>query len=156
LAQDEAKTVTVTIAEAARMLKVSERTVYRHIKSGKIECVTLSDSRSIPKVKISVGTPDFVVRMSDNLPKQNLETLSMPSQEITTLRAELQSRDAQIESLIAGHREMNQTIQQLNQQIYELARLVLASETEKNEKKAGMWRQWLGKWKPAAQEKQKS
>lgn len=153
LADNETSNITVTIAEAARRLKVSERTVYRRIKSGKIQCVNLSDTKSVPKVIISEKKTVSDVKMSDNLVKAQAGT---SLQEMATLRAELQARDAQIESLIAGQREMNQTIQQLNQQIYELAKFVLASESEKNEKKAGLWRQWLGKWKPNAQEKSKS
>ena len=139
----------VSIAEAAQLLGVSERTIYRRVKLGQILRVNLSDNRVKVEVFYEEEAVSEPVKVSDIVPESR-------NADIALLRAEVQSRDAQIESLIANQREMNQTIQQLNQQIYELARLVFTSESEKNEKKAGKLSQWLNKWKPSPQEKSKS
>ncbi|GEM_PF-4750033 len=140
------KLTSVPIAEAARILGISERTVYRRIKSGDIRRDKVSDREAVARVFCEGITVESVVKMSD--------TVDFPQNtEVAAIRAEVAARDAQIESLIANQREMNQTIQQLNQQLYELARLIFASESEKNEKKTGLLGQWLRKWKPEKQEK---
>lgn len=143
---EPAKLTSVTIAEAAQILGVSERTVYRRIKSGEIQRVNLSDSRAVARVFCEENQNVKSVKMSD---AGEINQIA----EVMRIRAEVAARDAQIESLIANQREMNQTIQQLNQQLYELARLIFASESEKNEKKTGLLGQWLRKWKPNTQEK---
>lgn len=149
MAQEKDAGQVVSIAEAARRLGVSERTVYRRVKSGQIQRVNLSDTKIKSQVICDTIASESSVKVSD-------KTQESRQDDIALLRAEVQSRDAQIDSLIAHQREMNQTIQQLNQQIYELARLVFTSETEKSEKRGGRLRQWLEKWKPSASQGEKS
>jgi len=82
------------------------------------------------------------------------------------LTTSLRDKDAQIEQLIVNQREMNQTIQKLQEQMFELARLVLAQNaiaptrppepavTQERGKNA-VWPRWLSLFRPSAVKNQK-
>src|SRR5262249_3307192 len=116
----------VSIRETADELGVSERTIYRMLRAGKLVrikqrvgnvTIVTDNNRQIGRNKIE--TP---VKLASNMSKMSD---SVTGVELEMLRAALRDKDSQIEQLIANQREMNQTIQRLQEQMFELARLVL-------------------------------
>lgn len=160
---DKEPDVVLTIPDAARLLCVSERTIYRMLKSGKLKCVRqrgeneknrtcvkgnvlnkesqsgtysafavskLSDKR-LPDHRAEFDSESFVSRKqaAEIAPKS---PYSNPDSDpvLSRMRAELNTKDAQISELIAAQRELTQTVQKLQEQLYELARLVLLQKAE--------------------------
>jgi len=110
---------TITISEAARRLNVSERTIYRMLKSGKLTRRYVSDnvrliSDEVDKLSSNRGSEASVNigHMSDTMPD--------------SLRQQLAEKDAQIAELLARQREMSQMLERLQEQLYELTRYVLS------------------------------
>ena len=125
---------TVTITEAAQRLGVSERTIYRMLRSGRLRRVHLSDrkstsvrllSDSLDRIEIDSRNNSSVVTslMSDN--QSDISDVKA----MDTLMKELEQKDAQIARLIDSQQEMAQTLRQLQEQMFELARLVLSQQS---------------------------
>lgn len=114
-------------------LGVSERTVYRRLKSGKLVLPLPSDV-SVHGVNMSGGVMACNVSNesslgSDSMTKDvSLSVGIVTAVEVEKLRVQLSEKDAQISSLIDSQRELNQTIQRLQDQMFELARLVLVQD----------------------------
>jgi predicted DNA-binding transcriptional regulator YafY len=117
---------TVTIAEAARRLGVSERTIYRRLREGKIQRADVSDNR-LTNVTISTM---FSSQVTDNL-SDNETVLSDKSYEevLSVLKQEMAEKDRLIANLLDNQRELVQTVNQLQQQLHELAKWVLAQKS---------------------------
>lgn len=118
----------LTVTEAARRLNVSERTVYRMLRAGKIRRAILSDKRRTYVVisenfdlKKAAQTSDLTDRMPDQASLQ-------------TMQAELEEKSRIIGQLIENQRDMLQTIQQLQLQLSELARWILTRQRDNQEK----------------------
>jgi hypothetical protein len=119
----------ITITEAAQRLGVSERTIYRRLQAGKLQRVNMSD-RNMGSVRQTLLLHPHtetenelcVSEVSDNM-SDNSVTVA-----IETLRGELENKDAQIAKLIDSQQEMTQTLRQLQEQMFELARLVLSHQ----------------------------
>jgi excisionase family DNA binding protein len=144
-----------SVREAADELGVSERTIYRMLRSGKLfrlkgrgrNVENVSDifcQNDATSANRSVGN---MSKMSD---KHDIETWAS----VELLKTALQEKDAQIDRLIDHQREMNQTIQRLQEQMYELAHLVLSQNTASVQRtpepsvlpereKSLDWRRWL-------------
>lgn len=146
------------IADAARHLGVSERTVYRMLKSGKLRRVSVSDNSVAVSCKVTPMQDNQGVieidydRVADTVSDKMTDILS------ATFTRELEARDREIERLLAVQQEQNQTIQRLQDQLFELARLIVsnssktdtaASETPKRDDngqgRGGLFPRWLGK-----------
>ncbi len=122
---------TIGITEAAQRLGVSERTVYRLLRSGKLRRHSVSDTndRHVRLIMDEILISNLKTRLEES--KSDLDVSDIVSdndgqEELKRLREELASKDTQIAELIASQREMMQTIQRLQEQMFELARLVLS------------------------------
>ncbi len=130
----EQETVVVSVGEAARSLGVSERTVFRLLKSGALERVDLpmpdrivsfndsnvSDMKNDKKSNRS--KPDSLSGDYDdghNVGSSDLER-------IASLTRQLREKDAQIAQLLQTQQDLTQTYRRLQEQMYELAHLVLS------------------------------
>ena len=115
------------VRQAADSLGISERTVYRRLRSGKLEqlpagsCRVGSDMTSVSKEAMETLIQDRVASRIDNVVCQNDMTLD----KLTALRQDMAQKDAQIRSLLENQQELTLTIQKLQSQIFELARLAL-------------------------------
>jgi AcrR family transcriptional regulator len=121
---------TFTVQEMAARLGVSERTVYRRIRSGKIRRIISSVSR-VSNVRLIPDNPD----QSSTSQAQNCvvpvssvsDTLAIELQSrLEALESQLQQKDGQIEKLLDNQFAMTQTIQALQAQVGELTRLLVA------------------------------
>ena len=152
----------VSIRETADELGVSERTIYRMLRAGKLVRIkrrvanvnSVSDNQcqsGSTERDHGVNTVSKSSKLSDNSTGRELEML----------RAALHDKDAQIEQLIANQREMNQTIQRLQEQMFELARLVLSQSAPSPTRQTGAsvpsekekpvdWRRWLALFRPGS------
>jgi tRNA U34 5-carboxymethylaminomethyl modifying enzyme MnmG/GidA len=115
------------VRQAAYTLGISERTVYRRLRSGKLEQLSLESlsfdtvMSSVNAAKIETLIQDQISSRIDSLMRQN----DMTNDKMTILCRELANRDAQILSLLENQQELTLTIQKLQAQIFELARLAL-------------------------------
>lgn len=123
------------VRNAADTLGISERTVYRRLRSGKIEALS-----EISKPTDTVMTNDMANRMEDLLRSQNADLSKhlecqndMTLDKLSCLWQNLTERDAQIRVLLQNQQELTLTIQNLQEQIYELARLALTQTVRAEE-----------------------
>src|SRR5579871_6131665 len=113
------KDETISISEAARRLKVSERTIYRMMKAGKLTRQYEHDSVRLMSDEVRQFAPlqdhdlsDYVRQVSDSAPQP--------------LHQQISEKDAQIAQLLAQQREMGQLLDRLQAQLYELTQYVLS------------------------------
>lgn len=139
--------VVVGVAEAARRLDVSERTVYRLLKAGILErgspsCnydsggtddALMSDKPGSINGVRDTGAIVKMSAMSDNT-AENGSVERDPR--IEHLQRQLDSKDAQIAQLLDVQQELAQTIRRLQEQMYELAHLVLTHNVAAAQAKA--------------------
>lgn len=123
------------VKQAASTLGISERTVYRRLRSGKLDQLPVE----LP------GTDDVVTGVSDvsmlDLISSQIEAYlnkmacqnDMTNDKLSVLCQDLASRDAQIQTLLENQKELTLTIQKLQAQIYELARLALTQPSRAEE-----------------------
>lgn len=123
---------------AANTLGISERTVYRRLRSGKLEQLPM-ESRSadivtsiVSDVRAEVLTQDRIAFHMDKIICQN----DMTNDNLAALRQDLANRDAQIRTLLEYQEDLTHTIQKLQEQIFELARLALMQPAKMEEKPA--------------------
>lgn len=123
------------VRNAADTLGISERTVYRRLRAGTIEA--LSD---ITKPTDTVMTNDMadglveLLRTQDTELRKQLECQNdMTIDKLSCLWQNLSERDAQIRVLLQNQQELTLTIQNLQEQIYELARLALTQTVRAEE-----------------------
>ncbi|HZT41822.1 MAG TPA: helix-turn-helix domain-containing protein [Chthonomonadaceae bacterium] len=119
----------LSITEAALRLGVSERTVYRMLREGKLR--RLMSDKSGRNVRLDEEDVELtnarfaIVRdvLSDNMSDK------VPADLLEELRQELREKDEQIARLIEQQREMSVAMQRLQDQMFELARLTLSQNS---------------------------
>ncbi len=115
------------VRQAANTLGISERTVYRRLRSGKID--QLPTESYVADSVMSDGSDKALAESLLSQIAPHLERLACQSDmtdgKLSVLRQELAGRDEQIRSLLENQQELTRTIQNLQGQIYELARLAL-------------------------------
>jgi excisionase family DNA binding protein len=126
---------TITITEAARRLNVSERTVYRMLKSGKLTRVYRYDSVRILSVDVENLRSNTYSIVSDNVSH-------LSERDMESLRGQIAEKDMQIAQLLARQQEMSKMLERLQEQLYELTRYVLeqAKTPPKRGFLASFWR----------------
>ena len=126
--------VVVGVAEAARRLNVSERTVYRMLKSGELERGNIAGDADTIGSNMSDMTVKFkrdksrqnVVKMSELSDMNDADNASDTDGRVDVLQRQVGEKDAQIAQLLTTQQELTRTIQRLQEQMYELAHLVLS------------------------------
>lgn len=110
---------TISIIEAARRLNVTERTVYRMLKSGRL-------TRHFEYDNVRIMSDEIEILRSNKTDKvtKNVRHMSDTNQE--PLRRQLEEKDTQIAQLLAQQRETSQLLERLQEQLYELTRFVLS------------------------------
>ncbi len=124
------------VRQAANNLGISERTVYRRLRSGKLEQLPL-ESQSTDTVMSSVSIERVEAIIQDQIASRIDKVMcqnDMTNDNLANLRQELGNRDAQIRSLLETQQELTHTIQKLQAQIFELARLALIQPAKVDEK----------------------
>ncbi len=156
-----------SVREASEELGVSERTIYRMIRSGKL----VREKRrvgNVNNVSVSICHNDTnEIKVSEsNVSKMSIMSDTMSGSSLEILKTSLIEKDTQIEQLLAQQRELNQTIQRLQEQMFELARLVLSQNTAasirsaespvtQEREKGADWRRWLSLFRPSEEKNQK-
>ena len=132
------------VSEAARSLNVSERTVYRMLKSGELERedgrkITDNGGRNVSVLKreanvvFSHNNVEIMPNMSD-IDGMNKTKQAETSSEI--LKLQIEEKDGQIAQLLSEQKELTRTVQRLQEQMYELAYLVLTHNAAAAQAKA--------------------
>jgi hypothetical protein len=139
--------VVVSVGEAARRLGVSERTVFRLLKAGQLERVgsdlltvkfANNDSHESDKSEIKRHN------LSRILPSQRVHsaydshviTVIGGEEHVQMLLQQVREKDVQIAQMLQAQQDMAQTIRHLQQQMYELAHLVLTHNVAAAQAKA--------------------
>lgn len=122
---------TFSITEAAHRLGVSERTIYRMLREGKLQRVNVSDIRTKFVRLKPAKSHEIMFELQVKDPRKvghNLDKLSDRKwlETMESMQRELREKDVQIASLIEQQRELTQTLQRLQDQMFELARLTLS------------------------------
>ena len=119
-----------TIAEAAKMLGVSNRTVYRRLKKGKLTRVKKGDtwidimSLSMPELLVDqINDHPISIKLTE-LSDTKSDTLDISADNAT--KTELGQRDETIARLSAENQALRETVRQLQGQMYDLARQTVA------------------------------
>ena len=119
-----------TIAEAAKMLGVSNRTVYRRLKKGKLTRVKKGDtwidimSLSMPELMVDqINDHPISIKLTE-LSDTKSDTLDISADNAT--KTELGQRDETIARLSAENQALRETVRQLQGQMYDLARQTVA------------------------------
>ena len=136
-----------TITEAAIYLKVSERTIYRMIEAGILtrlrgvdkngKNVTFVKGKMLDEAEKLSSSVAKMSQVSDNstsdtsIAKEGMQTDC--KSELESLRVELEAKDIQIKHLLATQQELAQSVQRFQEQMYELARLVLQQASPASE-----------------------
>jgi excisionase family DNA binding protein len=110
----------LSVTEAAQRLGVSERTIYRMLQKGKLQRTKTSDRRTLIVGHDANYKTCTTVEVSDTASDDEL------TRTIELLRSELALKDAQIADLMAFQKELTQNMNRLQEQMFELARLVLS------------------------------
>ncbi len=127
----------ITITEAARRLNVSERTVYRMMKSGKVNRIYEYDSVRLMS--------DEIEKIASIRSEKQPDTVShIPSPMDTGVNHQLAAKDAQIAQLLAQQQQMSQMLNRLQEQLHELTRFVL-SQTPSPPARGFEWAFWRRK-----------
>jgi len=115
-----------TIAEAAKMLGVSNRTVYRRLKKGKLTRVKKGDtwidimSLSMPELLVDqINDHPISIKLTE-LSDTKSDTIDISADNAT--KTELGQRDETIARLSAENQALRETVRQLQGQMYDLAR----------------------------------
>lgn len=124
----------LTIAEAAGRMGVSERTVYRMIRAGRLQQVSERDNygrhvRLIPSsaLDLRLVEHDLVSQMSDTGSKPR-SAMSDPN--MAELVAELRAKDAQIDRLLETQHQMSLIIGRQQEQLSEMSRHILSEKAD--------------------------
>ena len=124
------------VRHAAHTLGISERTVYRRLRSGKLETLP-TDAPPTDNVMTIVSDAAIIELITSQIEPQFAKMLcqnDMTNDRLAILRQDLANRDAQIQALLENQKELTATIQKLQAQIFELARLALIQPTKAEEK----------------------
>ncbi len=124
----------LTITEAAQRLRVSERTIYRMLKSGKLKRVTVSDNVRLLSSEIEAVCNDKYETLTESVGHMSDDTLE-------SLQKQLSDKDVIIAELLARQREMSVMMERLQEQLYELTRYVL-SQAQKPPERGFSWAFW--------------
>lgn len=123
------------VRQAANVLGISERTVYRRLRSGKLENLpaetqpAVSVMSNVSEEQIAEVVSSQIKPLLDRFACQN----DMTNDKLAVLGQQLTERDAQIRTLLENQQELTATIQKLQGQIYELARLALVQSSAQTE-----------------------
>ncbi len=136
--------VVVGVAEAARRLNVSERTVYRMLKTGELERGNTADNTDNCGSNMADMTVKFkriksrsnAVSMSHLADMDTAGDAGGATNQEETLKRQLEEKDAQIAQLLTTQQELTRAIQRLQEQMYELAHLVLSHNAAAAQAKA--------------------
>lgn len=127
----------ISITEAARRLNVSERTVYRMMKSGKIARIYEYDTVRLMS--------DEIEKLAQSRAEKQSDIVSLiPSPIDTGVNLQLAAKDAQIAQLLAQQQQMSQMLNRLQEQLHELTRFVL-SQTPSPPARGFEWAFWRRK-----------
>jgi chromosome segregation ATPase len=127
------------VRQAASTLGISERTVYRRLRSGKLEQLPTeplpADSvmTIVSEERMEASLQDRIASKLDKMVCQN----DMTNDNLAALRQELAHKDAQIRTLLENQQELTHTIQKLQEQIFELARLALLQSSRSDDSDQG-------------------
>ena len=131
-AEGEGKMI-VSVAEAAKQMGVSERTVYRMLKSGELRRETplrkLQETRTHLAISAENKNKIDVSILSKNDDKKVLNEIQ---DTLTALQNSLKEKDEQISKLIQSHLEMQQSAQKFQEQIVEIVALVMSKTRPDN------------------------
>jgi hypothetical protein len=112
---------------AANTLGISERTVYRRLRSGKLE--ELPTETLVADSVMSYGSDavshELILSQIQTVIERLTCQIDMTNDKLSVFQLELAGRDDQIRILLENQQELTRTIQNLQGQIYELARLAL-------------------------------
>lgn len=126
------------VRHAANALGVSERTVYRRLRSGKLE--QLPVMKQTADIVMSAVSEERVIEVIQDRITSQINRLmcqgDMTNDNLSALRQEMAKKDAQIYTLLETQQELTRTIQKLQAQIFELARLALIQPAKVDEKPA--------------------
>ena len=116
----------VTVGEAARRLGVSERTVFRLLKTGELERVdsVFMSAKNGKDDRHDAGSKQRRYKASAISSTHMTDTKH--SNDGHALAEQVKQKDAQIAELVRQQQEMTVTIRRLQEQMYELAHLVLS------------------------------
>ena len=118
---------TISILEAARRLNVSERTVYRMMKSGILTRKYEYDSVRLMSEEVSrlmaLRRIESDILVSEDV-SQVVRPIAMErsSADHDSLRLQLMEKDAQIAQLLSRQREMGVMVERLQEHLHELTR----------------------------------
>ncbi len=113
-----------SVEEAAREFGVSERTIYRKLRSGQFQRVKKSMSFVNNYADSSRDHQTQIV--SQNVSQMSNNSDILLTSKMAALQEEANRKDAEIARLTAVQHELTQTVQRLQEQIFELARLTLS------------------------------
>ena len=134
---DRVDDIIVSVGEAARRLDVSERTVFRLLKTGALERVDvplnalsvkfndrLMADMNTDKMMIKGKISPHATRLAANDVSHDAD---MDAQvQVGELKRQLEEKDAQIARMLLAQQELTQTNRRLHEQMYEMAHLVLS------------------------------
>jgi hypothetical protein len=136
--------VVVSVGEAARRLGVSERTVFRLLKAGRLERVGSEDlvarcanndshmTDKAAQIKRSASRFKSVISLNDS----HSMTVMSHEEHVQLLQQQVREKDVQIAQMLQAQQDMAQTVRHLQQQLYELAHLVLTHNVAAAQAKA--------------------
>ena len=132
--QQEGEAEAMGISEAARKLGISERTVYRMLKTGKMKRVSIPD-KNVSDVRVEGNRESYTQKVENDVmvAEKNTDIMTNILTEaiVEGLKEEIREKDVQIAKLLESQREMTQSVQKLQDQMFELARLVLSQNVLK-------------------------
>lgn len=136
--------ILLSVGEVAHRLGISERTVFRRIRSGELERADpspaatdlavrnslMTDIKTDIKPNLRVLSNDYVRLMTDNDRHKPRDDSGEDREETQSLRSQLREKDIQIAQLMCTQGQLNETIQRLQDQLYEMSHLILSHHIE--------------------------
>ena len=119
-----------SISQAAERLGVTERTVYRMLRAGKIRRIRVSDEsdKYVRKVlRWASGTISEV--HGDAGPASNVSDNSL-TQVLHALEAQLQQKDEQIRRLLDVQQELAKSVERVQGKLFDVSQAVIALQSE--------------------------
>ncbi len=113
---------------AAEMLGISERTVYRRLRSGRLSALPApvhTTDNDMTDVSKSEPIDKYAVQMQ-GMQDLLMSLTVMTNDMILPLQLAVKTRDEQISALLDDQRKLRESLENLQGQVYELARLALS------------------------------
>jgi hypothetical protein len=127
------------VRQAASVMGISERTVYRRLRSGRLDQLPTETpvADSVMTVVNDATIAELIsAQIEPHLHKMVCQN-DMTNDKLSALSQELVNRDVQIRTLLENQKELTLTIQKLQAQIYELARLALTQAPKSDDQTPG-------------------